>query len=305
MNPKLRMLRMAAVVAAPPMLLMACTSSHVPAMNGTNMAGDDFNNHLARDYRTLANYEAEEMFDFKDADLYAEKAMASAAGRSVSPDDMSARHIKGDDKVAELRGAYGVLTQAVAAGAAQKSPVTTARAQTQFDCWVEQQEEGHQHDHIAACKNGFWSAMRATQLSMAPAPSPQPPVAQQRPAPAPASAQPSSYRVFFDWDESEVTADARRLIDQAIERSRGSRQGVHLIGYTDASGTNAYNMRLAERRAEAVKDYLIANGVAQIAITSEARGEGDQLVMTRDGVREARNRSVLIELSTRTSGAGV
>ena len=39
------------------------------------------------------------------------------------------------------------------------APHMSARAQAQFDCWVEQAEEGHQTDHIAACRTGFLNAM--------------------------------------------------------------------------------------------------------------------------------------------------
>ena len=47
--------------------------------------------------------------------------------------------------------------------------------------------------------------------------------------------------MYFDWDKSEITADARQKIDLAITHSRGSNQDIHLIGNTDSSGTDAYN----------------------------------------------------------------
>ena len=40
-----------------------------------------------------------------------------------------------------------------------RGPHMSARAQAQFDCWVEQAEEGHQTDHIAVCRTGFLNAM--------------------------------------------------------------------------------------------------------------------------------------------------
>lgn len=290
MNPKLRMLRFAAAVAVPPMLLMACTSSHVPPMNAINMAGDDFDNRLARDYRVLANYESDEMYDFKDANLYADKATASAGGRSPAPDDLSTRRIEGAQNVTELQTARGRLMQSLAAGAAQKSPYNAASAQSNFDCWAEQQEEGHQLDHIAACKNGFQQAMDATETAMAPTPVANAPETTTRP---------EFFRVLFDWDRSALTADTRRVIDQAIERSRSQGQGIRLIGHTDSTGGDAYNMRLSQRRADAVKAYLIANGIPSRTITTVARGERDLQVETAEDVREAQNRSVSIGFSTR------
>lgn len=297
MNRKLRTLRLAAAVAAFPMLLMACTSSQIPRMNATSMAGDDFNHTLARDYRVLANYEADEMYDFKDANLYADKAIASAAGSPPNPDDMSTRKVKGAQHVAELKAARERLMQSFAAGAARKWPQNAANAQSNFDCWVEQQEEGHQVAHIAACKDGFWRAMQAIETAMAPAP-----VAE--PAPAPEAARPESYRVLFDWDSSVLTAEARRTIDRVIERNRTQGRDIRLIGHTDSTGTDAYNMRLSQRRADAVKAYMIDNGVPGHTITTAAHGERDQQVETADRVREAQNRSVSIVLLTDQSASG-
>ena len=310
MNPISKMIRLA-VVALPAMALMACTSS-IPRMNAVDMTGDDFNHHLARNYKTFSNYEYDEMYDRADAVLYAEKAMAAAAGTPTNPDDLKNRSIEGADKVAELQTARARLMQSLAAGAAQKSRANAANAQANFDCWAEQQEEGFQHDHIAACKDGFWRAMLATETAMAPAPAQRPvaqraapkPSAAQRAAPKPAAAQPatSTYRVFFDWDRSALTDGARELVDRAIQSSRATGHDIHLIGHTDSSGSDAYNMGLSQRRADAVTNYLVANGVARSAITSEARGERDALTGTGDGVREPQNRRVSIELTTRVAG---
>lgn len=279
MNPKLRMLRMAAVIAAAPMVLAACASTQLPDMNATNMSGDGFDSTLARNYRVLANYEADEMYDYRDAYLYADKATASAAGSPPNPDDMSTRNIKGAQHVAELRDARGRLTQSLAAGAAQKSPMNAATAQSNFDCWVEQQEEGHQVAHIAACKDGFWQAMNATESAM---------------ASAPETSGPELYLVLFDWDSSLLTAGARRTLDQVIERSRTPGRDIRLVGHTDTTGGDAYNMRLSQHRAESVAEYMVANGVREQLIKTAGSGEHDQRVNTANNVREAQNRSVTI-----------
>jgi OmpA-OmpF porin, OOP family len=284
-----------AVVALPAMLLMACADQRVPQMNLVDMGGNEFHHHLARDYRDLANYEADEMYDMRDARRYADKAVASAAGMPPPPDDFSERRIRADSKLAELRDARARLVQALSAGAARSSPRNAASAQSNFDCWVEQQEEGHQHDHIAACKDGFWQAMRATELAMVPA-------TVQPPAPT-VAALPATYRVFFDWDSAELTADARRIIDQAAQGARmGIGQGIHLIGHTDSSGPATYNMDLSQRRIASVERYLIASGIARNAVSTEARGQRDALAATGDGVREPQNRYVSIELVTRRPG---
>jgi opacity protein-like surface antigen len=84
------------------------------------------------------------------------------------------------------------------------------------------------------------------------------------PPPAPTPATPPSFMVFFDWDSASL------------------------------SGPEAYNMALSLRRANAVKNALVREGVPAAAITVIGRGEQGLLVQTADGVREPQNRRVEI-----------
>ncbi len=126
----------------------------------------------------------------------------------------------------------------------------------------------------------------------APAPSPAPaPVA--APAPAPAK----TYLVFFDWDKSDLTPRATEIIAQAASDSH-TQQTTDIVvnGYTDTSGTVAYNQGLSERRAQAVESQLVTDGVQQSEISIHAYGETHLLVPTGPGVREPQNRRVQIIL---------
>ena len=69
---------------------------------------------------------------------------------------------------------------------------------------------------------------------------------------------------------------------------------ITATGHTDTSGPEAYNMALSLRRANAVKDALVREGVPAQAITVIGRGEQGLLVKTADGVREPQNRRVEI-----------
>lgn len=287
MNVVSRMGRLA-MVAVPALMLAACADMRVDRMNQVNMAGDDFNHRLARDYKDLSNYEAYQMYDWPSAVNFADKSTAAAGGHAVQPSDPAQYRIKGDDKKAELTAARQRLMSALAAGAATKAPGPAARAQVNYDCWVEQQAEGWQFDHIAACKDGFWRALQVVEGGPA-----APPVAQQPSRP---------FLVFFDWDRSNLTADARQVLDQVITRERSSNQGIQLVGHADRSGPDNYNMKLSQRRADSVKAYLVRNGIAASRITTEAHGEREPLVQTADGVREPQNRRVAINLMSRAPG---
>jgi OOP family OmpA-OmpF porin len=283
-----------AVATLTALLLGGCSYSSVPQANKTEMSGDGFNQALARNYREFANYEAVKMEDWPDATTYAGKSLAAAAGNAPAPDDMATRSIAGDANVAELQSARVRLMQSLAADAAHKAPADAASAQANFDCWVEQQEEGWQTAHIAACKDGFWQAMHATEAAMAMAPAAQP--AAQVVAAVPTQSVPLI--VFFDWNSAVVKGGAAGILDQAVAQMRRTGHDVRLIGHTDASGAVPYNMKLSQDRAEAVKRYLVANGVALNAVETQGFGESDLLVATGDGVREPQNRRVEIELRT-------
>jgi OmpA family len=121
------------------------------------------------------------------------------------------------------------------------------------------------------------------------------PPPQQAAPPPPPPPPPTSFMVFFDWDRSNLSAQAQSTIQQAASayKSRGSAR-VTATGHTDTSGSEAYNMALSLRRANTVKDALVQNGVPAQAISVIGRGEANPLVATGDGVREPQNRRVEI-----------
>ena len=117
-------------------------------------------------------------------------------------------------------------------------------------------------------------------------------VAAPPPPPPPA---PPSFMVFFDWDRSNLSAQALATIQQAANafKTRGQAR-VTATGHADKSGPDQYNMALSLRRANAVKDALVREGVPATAIAVVGRGESMPLVQTADGVREPQNRRVEI-----------
>jgi outer membrane protein OmpA-like peptidoglycan-associated protein len=104
-----------------------------------------------------------------------------------------------------------------------------------------------------------------------------------------------TFMVFFDFDKSDLTPAAQDTIRKAAAayRTKGGAQ-IKASGHTDRAGTEAYNMALSLRRANAVKDQLVRDGVAASDISVVALGEGQPMVPTADGVREAQNRRVEI-----------
>ncbi len=126
--------------------------------------------------------------------------------------------------------------------------------------------------------------------------------------PAPATATPppppapQSFMVFFDWDSAKLNPQATSVVGQAAAayKTKGGAR-INATGHTDTSGTEAYNMALSLRRANAVKDALVQQGVPATAISVVGRGQQGLLVQTGPNVREPQNRRVEIAIQQMAS----
>jgi len=133
-------------------------------------------------------------------------------------------------------------------------------------------------------------AVAAVAAEPAPAPAPEP-----TPAPPP---EPKFEKVtlsaseLFDFDSAKLKSDQPKLDDVAnVLNHRSDVDNVQVTGYTDRIGATKYNQKLSERRAEAVKDYLVSKGIAADRITAVGKGKADPVV-TCDGIKK---RKELIE----------
>jgi OmpA-OmpF porin, OOP family len=282
------MSRMLTVVALSAAVLAsaACTNRYQDEASSAQPRGTAFDTALSRDYLSLAKVEYASN-DQKDGDAYARRSLAAGQGKPTQPDEPKLRDYLPSDKEGELNQARQRLTAALDKNNRNARPQVAARAQALYDCWLEQSEEDLQPDHIKACRDGFMTALAEIEK----------PIAAPAPPPAPKAAVPDRYLVFFDWNKAILTAEARRVLaDAARVFKEQGRATILATGYTDRSGSEAYNQRLSERRANAVKTELVRLGVPATAITTIGRGESNPLVPTADGVREPQNRRVEIQL---------
>lgn len=102
-------------------------------------------------------------------------------------------------------------------------------------------------------------------------------------------------RVEFELDSADLTKNAEGDLDivaAALNDPRMKEASVKLEGHTDASGPADYNLRLSQRRAETVRNYLIHRGVARLRLT--AVGYGGERLRSRYAPADGRQRRVEI-----------
>ncbi len=107
-------------------------------------------------------------------------------------------------------------------------------------------------------------------------------------------------KVDFGFNNTEITPEYASLFDNAIYvLKQNPGMTVELTGHTDSTGPAAYNQGLSVRRAQAVKDHLVSNGIAADRLTVKGLGETAPIASndTRDG--RAENRRVGFEITGR------
>src|ERR1700675_989828 len=271
------MMNMKILGAAAAIALLAGCTSNIDSVSMAKGTGSPFTQALTTEYQAYTAEEKSE-YDWGNADHFAQKGLLAAGGANVEPEDLANWDIPAD-KQAELAAARTRLMTALNGGARDAKPADAARAQARFDCWVEEQDENHEDDKIAACKNDFMAAMDALEKK------------EMTQAAAPMS--PANYTVYFDFDKSVINPAGQVVINQVLaDASKHAPSSVSVTGHTDRAGPEDYNMALSLRRADSVRSALISGGVAADKITVAGRGESEPAVPTADGVREAKNRRV-------------
>jgi outer membrane protein OmpA-like peptidoglycan-associated protein len=114
------------------------------------------------------------------------------------------------------------------------------------------------------------------------APPPAPPAPAPAPAPAPQVQKITlDSKVLFAFDKAVLTPEGKTAIDSMVIAKLATMTKLDVVlvtGYTDRIGTEAYNQKLSERRADAVRDYLVSKGVDKAKIEAIGLGEKQPVV---------------------------
>lgn len=97
----------------------------------------------------------------------------------------------------------------------------------------------------------------------------------------------------FDFDKSNLKPAGKAALDKLAQQMRGVQvKSVDIVGHTDSIGTEAYNQKLSERRAQSAAKYLISDGVNSSLITTRGMGERQPIATNKTAAGRAKNRRV-------------
>jgi outer membrane protein OmpA-like peptidoglycan-associated protein len=102
--------------------------------------------------------------------------------------------------------------------------------------------------------------------------------------------------VHFDFDRYTLRPDALRILDEAVSAMQSDATlNLTVEGHTCSIGTNEYNMALGERRANAVRDYLVSRGIAATRLRTVSFGEENpKFDNSREETRRLNRRAALV-----------
>ncbi|OUR80696.1 hypothetical protein A9Q83_00175 [Alphaproteobacteria bacterium 46_93_T64] len=223
-------------------ILAACDTTKYEELAQSDLVGDRFSAELATHYKNFAKSEIEQ-YDWPDQQYMSLKGLAAAKGGHPHPEDPEKWNIAPDD-TPPLYQSRADLIHWMNTDARYTHPIRAAKAQGNFDCWVEQKQENWQHAHIKTCKD-------ATRHFT-----------------------PRTSQIQFGFDSAKLN-EPENIILKKIADNWHIKPGKYLLiqGHADQIGSRKYNYQLAQKRASSVHQKLMLLGVPAQSLKISIWGE--------------------------------
>lgn len=215
-----------------------------------------FLDQLTKDYRELAISE-ENQSDWKDAELFDDKSQAAAAGILVEPDLLDDREVS-ENRRRILASARANLLDAFDRGGREIAGISAARAQSFFDCWVQEAEEDYQPADIATCRSGFEQSFDVLD----------------------AAVDRTLIVLLPGEGASAVTIDIAgqsATLDQPFQAISGDTAGVEQVGLSEQSVGRIFSSEIASEPLPAV-EFIITFETGGAVLTQAGRREFSRAV---------------------------
>jgi len=242
----------------------------------TEIEGSGFNQTLGRAYQERSSHEANDDVDWLDAGMFAEKGWkAGFDNETVLPWEPGALGLDDADMVSQRNRLMGALDN----GGREQRTEACAQAQASYDMWLHEASENDSGTDAAHDTFSSWMSKCEAE----------------------AMAQPmgqTTFTIYFGFNRDNLTAEAQQVINTIVSTANEMGAGsLSVGGYTDTSGSSAYNKALGQRRADRVANALSAKGIPGGAISEQSFGESNLAVQTGDGRREPLNRRAIVTIN--------
>lgn len=277
-------------------LLAGCseTKQQVAMVQNLQPVADQFYATLHRDFSILSKFEYEGG-DVRSAGAFAKQAEAAAAGQLPAITDPATLNIKDAESVALLQEQYDDIVARLATEERNTHPLYMSKAITNYECRVEQLEEGIQPDHVLACGNHIASPGEAREqmIEKYRSQSTETRVVEERLAPVPVD-----FTIYFPFDKDKIVGEGLLAVEDIVTLLNYKPSlSITLVGHADRSGGDIYNVGLSQRRAKNARAAILARGISPARVAIEHQGERVNAKITEDNVREGYNRRVEVEFS--------
>lgn len=256
--------------------------------------GSDFDSYLATRYLTYSKVKLEQG-NQDGSEYFSEKGLDAAKGKKVEPENVNDWFLDSKDE-GELLRERNKLLGLLNGQNKQDIPEHMATLQFLYDCWMDQASTKIFMSNIGDCKKQYYSLtdeievylMNLRKLEES----------RRDIYRSESEGVKKEFEVYFDFNSYAINEEANQTIARAIQSIRAMQDDyvVFLEGHADRVGNVKYNESLSQKRALAVKNIMIANGVLKDAVKIKSMGEGNPKVVTKDGTEEANNRRVTIKI---------
>ena len=295
------------------LLSNGCAYHNIEKLKSTPSNNNQFSQALSDVYLEFALYEMNEMHDEIDAAYFAEKGYKARTGQEVLPELINSWDI---DVILlnEVNNKRKELISTLSTNRAKDFPILTARTQLGFDCWLEQLEESWQKDHIKKCYDMMNTGLMTLSQSN---------INHNKDVVEKTIIKKTKtkkvinekeeikkikeiknieniedklkFEIYFAHNIYKLNNDIKYSIKNIYDNYLGDNNfTIEVIGHTDRSGSEQYNITLSKLRANSVKKYLKSLGIVEDSISTFYFGETKPKILTKDGIKEKINRRVEI-----------
>ena len=295
------------------LLSNGCAYHNIEKLKSTPSNNNQFSQALSDAYLEFALYEMNEMHDEIDSSYFAEKGYKARIGQEVLPELINNWDI---DIVFldEVNNKRKELISTLNSNRAKDFPILSARTQLGFDCWLEQLEESWQKDHIKKCYDMMNTGLETLSQSninhnkdivektiinkknIKKVITEKEEIKEIKEIKNIVNVDDKlKFEIYFAHNMYKLNNDIKYSIKKIYDNYIGINNfTIEVIGHTDRSGSEQYNITLSKLRANSVKKYLKSLGIMEERISTFYFGEKKPKIITKDGIKEKVNRRVEI-----------